>query len=131
MEVLTGPGPTPGPGNHRIRAGFESVIFLYRLGPGVAKGSFGLHCARLAGLPDELLQRAAHVLSLQSRRLPVPRFALRGVADVDRVCEEVVERLASLDVDNGDVHSFIAGCFELLDQDLGTEQGSYSLTHTD
>ena len=66
------------------------------------------------------------------KKPPVPRYIIIrpqawGVADVDRVREEVVERLASLDVDNGDVHSFIAaaGCFvnELLDQDLGAERG--------
>jgi DNA mismatch repair protein MSH3 len=36
-----------------------SVHFLYTLAPGIASGSFGVECARLAGLPEKVLQSAA------------------------------------------------------------------------
>jgi len=37
----------------------HSVHFLYTLSPGIASGSFGVECARLAGLPETVLSSAA------------------------------------------------------------------------
>ncbi|XP_073149982.1 DNA mismatch repair protein MSH6 isoform X2 [Henckelia pumila] len=39
--------------------GLEEVIFLYKLRNGTCPRSYGVNVARLAGLPDEVLQRAA------------------------------------------------------------------------
>ncbi|KAJ8573706.1 hypothetical protein K7X08_010217 [Anisodus acutangulus] len=38
--------------------GLEEVTFLYRLTPGACPKSYGVNVARLAGLPDDVLQRA-------------------------------------------------------------------------
>jgi DNA mismatch repair protein MSH3 len=38
--------------------GSSEITFLYRLKRGLADASFGVWCARLAGLPDPLLVRA-------------------------------------------------------------------------
>lgn len=38
--------------------GTRQITFLYRLTRGIAKGSFGVECARLAGLPEEILSVA-------------------------------------------------------------------------
>ncbi|KAF8090136.1 hypothetical protein N665_0485s0011 [Sinapis alba] len=38
--------------------GVEEVTFLYRLTPGACPKSYGVNVARLAGLPDDVLQRA-------------------------------------------------------------------------
>lgn len=38
------------------------ITFLHRIVPGVSERSFGLHVARLAGLPPSLLERAKHIL---------------------------------------------------------------------
>ncbi|XP_051141836.1 DNA mismatch repair protein MSH6 isoform X2 [Andrographis paniculata] len=38
--------------------GLEEVIFLYKLTPGACPKSYGVNVARLAGLPDTVLQRA-------------------------------------------------------------------------
>ena len=40
--------------------GVEEVTFLYRLTDGACPKSYGAHVARLAGLPDEVVRRAAH-----------------------------------------------------------------------
>ena len=37
----------------------HSITFLYKVGPGVVKSSFGLHVARLAQLPSEVIASAA------------------------------------------------------------------------
>src|ERR1700685_289322 len=38
--------------------GTRDITFLYRLTRGIAKESFGVECARLAGLPEQLLSIA-------------------------------------------------------------------------
>ncbi|KAF7304661.1 DNA mismatch repair protein [Mycena kentingensis (nom. inval.)] len=40
--------------------GRRDVAFLYRLEKGLAPESFGVECARLAGLPEEILEKAAN-----------------------------------------------------------------------
>ncbi|XP_043720613.1 DNA mismatch repair protein MSH6 [Telopea speciosissima] len=44
--------------------GVEEVTFLYRLTPGACPKSYGVNVARLAGLPDPVLQKAA-VMSIE------------------------------------------------------------------
>ncbi|PYH47363.1 mismatch repair ATPase MSH6 [Aspergillus saccharolyticus JOP 1030-1] len=34
------------------------VTFLYKLEPGVAEGSFGMHCASMCGIPSKVIERA-------------------------------------------------------------------------
>lgn len=47
----------------------ENVVFLHRVHPGRANRSYGIQVARLAGLPEEILQRAAEILQdLEFRR---------------------------------------------------------------
>ncbi|KAI5295946.1 DNA mismatch repair protein msh6 [Ascosphaera acerosa] len=36
----------------------KRVTFLYKLEPGVAKGSFGMHCASMCGIPDKVVREA-------------------------------------------------------------------------
>ena len=45
----------------------QRPIFLYRLVPGRAAPSFGLHCAALAGVPAGVLARARAVINAQQR----------------------------------------------------------------
>lgn len=39
--------------------GTTAIVFLYRLALGVSTGSFGVECARLADLPEALLEAAS------------------------------------------------------------------------
>ncbi len=41
----------------------DRILFLRRVVPGSADKSYGLHVARLAGIPDEVVERAGQVLS--------------------------------------------------------------------
>jgi len=38
--------------------GTRTISFLYRLAPGMARSSYGIECAMLAGLRDEILEQA-------------------------------------------------------------------------
>jgi DNA mismatch repair protein MutS len=52
------------------------IIFLKRLKAGAAAGSYGIHVARLAGIPDEVIQRAAEILGgLDAVDSTLPRSA--------------------------------------------------------
>ncbi len=51
----------------RVKEWENEVIFLHEVAPGTADGSYGIHVARLAGLPEAALARAEEVLrSLES-----------------------------------------------------------------
>ena len=49
--------------NVSVREWNEEVIFLYKLIRGSSDHSYGIHVARLAGLPNEVIQRAREILS--------------------------------------------------------------------
>ena len=48
------------------------VVFLRRIVPGVAEKSFGIHVGAMAGLPQEVVERAAQILkNLESNEIDV------------------------------------------------------------
>jgi DNA mismatch repair protein MSH6 len=42
----------------RVEHDVREVTFLYRLEPGVAEGSYGMHCAAMCGIPEKIIKRA-------------------------------------------------------------------------
>ncbi|CAK0765319.1 DNA mismatch repair protein MutS [uncultured Gammaproteobacteria bacterium] len=48
----------------RIREWHNEVVFLHEVAPGAADRSYGLHVARLAGLPGPVIRRAGEVLKI-------------------------------------------------------------------
>ncbi|MGI9952730.1 DNA mismatch repair protein MutS [Moorellaceae bacterium AZ2] len=59
----------PGVKNYSIavREEGENVVFLHTIVPGGTDRSYGLHVARLAGLPEEVLRRAGELLDSASK----------------------------------------------------------------
>ena len=56
--------------NIQVREWNEEIVFLRKIAPGTADKSYGIQVARLAGLPDKVLQRAREVLfNLESGEL--------------------------------------------------------------
>ncbi len=56
--------------NVEVREGDGEIVFLHQIAPGSADRSYGIHVARLAGVPREVLDRAEQVLGeLESRPL--------------------------------------------------------------
>ena len=45
-----------------VEEGPDDVLFLHQIAPGCAARSYGIHVARLAGAPREVLERAEEVL---------------------------------------------------------------------
>jgi DNA mismatch repair protein MutS len=46
----------------KVREWNDSIVFLHEVMPGAADRSYGIHVAKLAGLPDAVVQRAEEVL---------------------------------------------------------------------
>jgi DNA mismatch repair protein MutS len=79
----------PGLRNHNVlvREYEDEIVFLHKITPGSADKSYGIHVARLAGVPTEVLDRAKRVLAeLESHhldeKLPRPRRRHKLRADV-------------------------------------------------
>jgi DNA mismatch repair protein MutS len=51
----------------RVKEWQGDVVFLYEVGPGAADRSYGIHVARLAGLPGTVIDRAEQVLGTLER----------------------------------------------------------------
>lgn len=62
--------PLPGVQCHstEVREEAAALLFSHRLTPGVARASYGLHVAALAGVPAPVIQRARALLALLERR---------------------------------------------------------------
>jgi DNA mismatch repair protein MutS len=56
--------------NVLVQEGPDDIVFLHKIAPGSADRSYGIHVARLAGVPREVLDRAEQVLGeLEGRPL--------------------------------------------------------------
>ena len=82
----------------------ERVTFLHRIVPGGADRSFGIHVARLAGVPSSVLLRARILLGEMEQARPLaaeagPRAAQLSL-DIAVPSHPLVEELATLDIDS-------------------------------
>jgi DNA mismatch repair protein MutS len=56
-----------------VREEGHEVVFLHRVADGAAASSYGIHVARLAGVPDSVIRRAREVLGTLERAAQAPR----------------------------------------------------------
>lgn len=66
----------------------QQIVFLYKVGEGAADRSYGIHVARLAGLPNEVIKRAQVILhdlepDVAYRQLDLNRFFLAGEPNLE------------------------------------------------
>ena len=78
----------PGVRNYtvQVREQGDAIVFLRRIVPGAADKSYGIHVARLAGLPAPVIDRAQAILAgLEGQKPPTPEPPKRRriVADAD------------------------------------------------
>ncbi len=87
-----------------------SVLFLYRIAPGPTSGSYGIEVARLAGIPDEVIEKARTILArfesgegiggASSGQLSLFRPVSQSAAVHEGSGDAISERLAAIDVDS-------------------------------
>lgn len=96
--------------NIAVKEWGDEIIFLRKIEEGPADKSYGIQVARLAGLPDPIIERAREVLAnLEKEELNEigkPRFAgkkaKKGIAQLDlfaSMTDSVIEEIKRLDVD--------------------------------
>ena len=89
-------------------SGGESIVFLHRIVPGGTDKSYGLHVARLAGVPKEVTARSREVLDELERgfqrETKTPQLSRKRTKRDDQLLlfadpsEEIVKALGKLDV---------------------------------
>ncbi|RLN00709.1 DNA mismatch repair protein MSH5 isoform X4 [Panicum miliaceum] len=89
----------------------DDITFLYRLVPGQALLSFGLHCARLAGVPNEVVQRADNILEDIHSKRPTGRMISEKLAATDKQYQDAVAKLMAFDTQKGDLDRFFQELF--------------------
>jgi DNA mismatch repair protein MutS len=95
-----------------VREGAEGIVFLHRLVPGSTDRSYGIHVARLAGVPEDVLVEAERLLhELESEGLvtaapsrrsgrSTPRYTQAVLlADTDRPKDPLLTALGALEVE--------------------------------
>lgn len=56
----------------RVKEEGGRIVFLRRIAPGIAEKSFGIHVGAMAGLPQEVVNRAAEILkNLEANEIDV------------------------------------------------------------
>ncbi len=88
--------------NVSARESGDEVVFLYRLEPGGADRSYGIHVGRIAGLPGDVVQRATELLSLLEAGHHVAGAAPPAAPDASQLAlfettHPVLEELRTLD----------------------------------
>ena len=80
----------------------NKVTFLYKIKAGSADRSYGINVARLAGLPEAVLDRAANLQKeLESKKRVVQQsYQLIEMEKEDSISKDIMEKLSEVDVDD-------------------------------
>uniref|UniRef100_A0A7N0VGJ2 Uncharacterized protein n=1 Tax=Kalanchoe fedtschenkoi TaxID=63787 RepID=A0A7N0VGJ2_KALFE len=66
----------------------------------------GLHCALLAGVPEEVIKRASYILDVTERDEHVERLCNDQLLLKDQNYKDAVQKLMAFDAVNGDLNVF-------------------------
>ncbi len=108
--------PRLSPYTLRVKEWRGEVVFMHEVARGAAQRSWGVHVARLAGVPEAVTKRADVLLKLAERNAPVtsalPLFAT-AVPEEPDVAAELCEALERLDPDKMSPREALAALYEL------------------
>ncbi len=98
--------PSIGNFHMAVRETDEGIVFLRQVVAGGASKSYGLHVARLAGLPTEVLDESARVLHYLEQQntqpaaapSPVPPPAVNGTTPIEPTPAALTQQLLNLDL---------------------------------
>jgi DNA mismatch repair protein MutS len=83
----------------KIREWKGEIVFLHEVVPGAADRSYGLHVARLAGVPEPVLKRAREILAELESQKPSGDLPLFRGQEAVAALHPVLEELRQLDPD--------------------------------
>jgi DNA mismatch repair protein MutS len=97
----------------RVKEWKGEVVFMHEVAPGAAQRSWGVHVARLAGVPESVAKRAEFLLN-RAERSAQPAAALPLFAAVQEVRETGIEaELERLDPDKMTPREALSALYEL------------------
>jgi DNA mismatch repair protein MutS len=101
LAGLAGRLPELCPHTMRVREWKGGVVFLHEVGEGAAGRSWGVHVAKLAGVPPPVVRRAESLLAALDRGglADLPLFAAAPICEAEVTPDPVREALAALDPD--------------------------------
>ncbi len=82
----------------------SEIVFLRKIVPGAADRSYGVEVAKLAGLPDKVINRARDLLKELEQNAPAPRMGVQAQPDLQLSMDSLTEdhlrkRLESISID--------------------------------
>jgi DNA mismatch repair protein MutS len=81
LTILEGQLPALACYTSKIKEWQGDVVFLHEIIPGAADKSYGLHVAKLAGMPPEVIVRASHILKdLEENQTDIHKVKLHPVS---------------------------------------------------
>jgi DNA mismatch repair protein MutS len=108
--------PRISPHTMRVKEWRGEVVFMHEVAKGAAQRSFGVHVAKLAGVPETVTKRAEILLKAAERNVPashpLPLFATAAVKEPDHE-SEISDALAGLDPDKMTPREALAALYEL------------------
>jgi DNA mismatch repair protein MutS len=101
-----------------VREWNDRVIFLHKVQPGTADKSYGIHVARIAGVPAEVIKRSREILTqLENGNFlkKMPTEQMEFFKPEEWVGQDsVVERLKEINPDNISPQEALALLYELV-----------------
>ncbi len=111
----------------RVKEFRGEVVFMHEVIEGAAQKSWGVHVARLAGVPDAVLRRAETLLKAAERQqnasAPLPLFANIAPPAPPSGAQMLLETLATLDPDTLSPREALAQLYRLRDEVRKTHTG--------
>ena len=105
LSQLTGELPRLSPHTMRVKEWKQDVVFLHEVAPGAGGRSWGVHVARLAGVPAPVVKRAAALLSALETRAgrlteaaALPLFAA-AAPPAEKETDPLAEAIAAINPD--------------------------------
>jgi DNA mismatch repair ATPase MutS len=85
----------------------DDCVFLYQLVPGCSRDSYGRLCAAMAGIQENVLDRAAAIsCSLAAGLAPEPAHT-NAPCKISEKHESMLEQFAEMDALTGDAKAFL------------------------
>jgi DNA mismatch repair protein MSH5 len=78
----------------------NNLVFFYRLTPGHVGPSFGVHCASLAGVSGDVIQRADEIIKFLSDGKPIKRKEYAAIVEKTATFRDIVSQLLRLDCED-------------------------------
>jgi DNA mismatch repair protein MutS len=121
LAGLTAALPQMCPHTMRVREWKGDVVFLHEVGEGAAGRSWGVHVARLAGVPAPIVRRAAALLAAIERGAPLDLPLFAAVPTSELLPDRLRATLDTLDPDKLSPREALDALYQLKALGLSSE----------